>query len=67
MPEYLGGFTWLTVKMTARRLKVSRQRVYQLAAAGKLGWRKIDGMVLINAVTVEQRVKVMGKGNRYAD
>lgn len=50
--------------MAARWLGVSRQRVYQLAQAGKIGWQKRDGLVLLNAVSVEARMRMLGKGER---
>jgi len=34
---------------------VSRQRVYELIKLGALGWKKVDGTVLVSAKTVEQR------------
>lgn len=66
MSEPVLNLNWISAKSAARRLGVSRQRVYQLTREGKISWRKMDGLVLINGTSVEDRVRARGKGKRNA-
>jgi len=50
------SMAWIPVKMAAVMLGVSRQRVYDLAKRGALGWVKAHGTVLIARRSVEDRM-----------
>jgi len=55
---------WIPVATVAKRLGVSRQRVYDLIKLGELGWRKVDGTVLVSTKTVEQREERINENAR---
>ena len=55
---------WIPVRTVAKRLGVSRQRVYELIKLGALGWKKVDGTVLVSAKTVEQREERINENAR---
>jgi excisionase family DNA binding protein len=52
--EFMGK--WITVRMAARLLKVSKQRVNELCKNGQLGWCKTDGTVWVRRSSVEERL-----------
>jgi len=49
---------WMSVRSAARRLGVTRRRVYQLIQVGKLNMRVIHGRMLVSERSVEDRVKL---------
>jgi excisionase family DNA binding protein len=52
---------WVPISTAAKVLGVSRQRVYQLIDEEKVGARKVDGTVLVSAVSLEQRMRSLAK------
>lgn len=61
--------SWIPVHAAARRLKVTRQRVYQLVAEGLIHGHKVDRTWLISNRSVEARVALLRSegGVRCAD
>lgn len=55
---------WVTMATAIRILGVSRQRIYQLIAAGKLVGIQTDGRWLINRTSCQDRAA--GRGERDA-
>ena len=49
-------FNWIPARTAARMLGVSRQRVYQLIADGKIGSVTLDGVFFVSRSTVESRI-----------
>lgn len=49
---------WMSVTAAARRLGVSRRRVYQLIDAGRLTMKVFHGRMLVSERSVEDRVKL---------
>ncbi len=49
---------WMSVTAAARRLGVSRRRVYQLIEAGRLTEKVFHGRKLVSERSVEDRVKL---------
>lgn len=53
------GVQWIPVGTARRLLSVSRQRVYELIAAGKLVSVDLDGVILVSAESVQARCEMM--------
>jgi len=53
--------SWIPVSQAARRLKVSRQRVYQLLELGLISGRKVDRTWLVSSRSVDSRVALLLK------
>ena len=54
-----GRTSWIPVSGAARLLKVSRQRVYQLIAAGAIVARQVDRTWLVSYRSVESRIAIL--------
>ena len=54
-----GRTSWIPVSGAARLLKVSRQRVYQLIAAGAIVARQVDRTWLVSYRSVESRIELL--------
>lgn len=54
-----GRTSWIPVSETARLLKVSPQRVYQLIAAGAIVARQCDRTWLVSYRSVEARIELL--------
>lgn len=52
----LAGIDWIPVRSAAKGLKISRQRIYQLANNGKLVSIRVEGIVLISAASMHDRL-----------
>lgn len=50
---------WIPTSVARHRLGVSRQRIQQLCESGKLNVRKLGGILLIEASSVERRRNAM--------
>lgn len=53
------GTSWIPVSQAARRLKVTRQRVYQLLELGLIHGRKVDRTWLCSSRSVDSRVALL--------
>jgi hypothetical protein len=53
------GIQWVPVGTARRILGVSRQRVYELIAAGKLSSYVLDGVILVSQESIQARVDAM--------
>jgi len=56
---------WIPVRMAAKILQVSTQRIYELISEGKLGWRKIEGTVQVSGLSVYARKAMLERGNEW--
>jgi len=53
------GINWVPVGTARRMLSVSRQRVYELIAAGKLISYDMDGVILVSQESIQARLDAM--------
>lgn len=58
---HASGVTWVPVRTAASILEVTRQRVYQLCAEGKLTAQSFDGTTLISMRSIEGRKALLGR------
>lgn len=47
---------WVGTSVARKILGVSRQRVYQLVRDGRLAGCRVDGVLMISVVSIEERV-----------
>lgn len=48
---------WIPVSVAAKRLSVSRQRVYELINKGRIGWRKVGSTILVSTSSIDERLE----------
>jgi len=53
---------WIPVRMAAKILEVSTQRIYELISQGKLGWRKIEKTIQVSGLSVYARKEQLERG-----
>lgn len=58
------GVNWLPVSVASEMMNVSRQRVYQLSAEGKLNAVQMGGTTLISRDSILKRILTMSKRGR---
>ena len=51
--------SWIPVSQAARRLKVSRQRAYQLLDQGLIHGRKVESTWLVSSRSVDARIVLL--------
>jgi len=51
-----GRVQWVPVSVARRRLRVSRQRVYQLIESGALAAVRVDGVLMVSSRSIETRI-----------
>lgn len=51
----MSGLRWVPTAVARRQLGVSRQRIYQLVQAGRLASCRVDGVLMISSVSLEER------------
>jgi len=54
-----GPTSWIPVSQAARRLKVSRQRAYQLLDLGLIHGRKVGSTWLVSSRSVDARITLL--------
>jgi len=55
VPE-TGRIQWFPDSVARRRLRVSRQRVYQLIESGALAAVRVDGVLMVSSRSIETRI-----------
>jgi hypothetical protein len=52
----IAGIDWVPVRSAAKQLQVTRQRIYALCNEGKLVSIKLEGIMLVSAAAVTDRI-----------
>jgi ArsR family metal-binding transcriptional regulator len=56
---------WIPVRMAAKILEVSTQRIYELISQGKLGWRKLEKTIQVSGLSVYARKEMIERGREW--